>query len=129
MAMRQRCNDTHTKVWKYYGGRGIKVCEEWDDFWKFATSVGERPEGKSLDRIDNDGNYEPGNVRWATASEQMSNRRPMIYAVPAKCRNGHDYIVVMNSAGHRQCAQCKREHDRERSLAFWEKQKRERKHG
>lgn len=65
--------------WVYYGGRGIKVCDEWacpeDGFWRFAAHVGERPEGHTLDRIDVNGDYEPGNVRWATHSEQIANRR------------------------------------------------------
>lgn len=63
-----------------YGGRGITVCDEWrgkGGFLKFLNHVGPRPYGKTLDRIDSNGNYEPGNVRWATPKEQSSNRRPL----------------------------------------------------
>lgn len=67
--------------WRYYGARGIEVCERWregeDAFWRFVTDVGERPDGHTLDRIDVDGDYEPGNVRWATPAEQRANQREM----------------------------------------------------
>ncbi len=74
-----RCTRPDSSHFYLYGGRGIKVCPEWlDDFWAFYKHVGPRPgEDYSLDRINVDGNYEPGNVRWATAKEQTANRRPM----------------------------------------------------
>jgi hypothetical protein len=75
-SMRQRCNDPRHPSFRYYGARGIKVCARWDDFAAFLADVGERPDGLTLDRIDNDGDYEPGNCRWATLSEQMASKRP-----------------------------------------------------
>lgn len=72
-----RCRRPSHARFADYGGRGITVCPEWQaDFWQFVQDVGERPPGKWLDRIDNDGNYEPGNIRWVDASESNRNRRP-----------------------------------------------------
>ena len=73
--MVQRCTDPNSSDYKYYGGRGITVADEWLDFTNFKRDVGDRPPGTSLDRIDNNRGYEPGNVRWATRKEQMQNTR------------------------------------------------------
>jgi hypothetical protein len=75
ISMRQRCNNPKKKCFEHYGGRGIKVCERWDAFANFLQDMGPRPEGHSLDRIDVNGNYEPGNVRWATQQQQLENTR------------------------------------------------------
>jgi hypothetical protein len=75
--MRRRCSRSHRAEFRNYGARGISVCQEWlNSFEAFLRDMGTRPEGKSLDRINNDGNYEPGNCRWATLIEQRRNRRP-----------------------------------------------------
>lgn len=73
--MHTRTTNPKSQYWDHYGGRGITACERWRSFENFLADMGERPEGRTLDRIDPDGNYEPGNCRWATASEQMLNQR------------------------------------------------------
>jgi hypothetical protein len=75
--MIRRCNNPKVVHYKHYGGRGIRVCEEWRvSYEKFRDDMGPQPQGLSLDRIDVDGNYESGNCRWADAKTQASNRRP-----------------------------------------------------
>ena len=79
--MMQRCEDAQHHAYKNYGGRGIKVCARWHDVALFVEDIerdlGPRPKGWTLDRILNDGNYKPGNVRWASRKMQSENRRPV----------------------------------------------------
>lgn len=73
--MRARCNNPNDSDFADYGGRGIRVCDRWGDFAAFFADMGARPEGHTLDRIDVDGGYEPGNCRWADAGQQANNKR------------------------------------------------------
>lgn len=89
--MRRRCSNPNDAAWRYYGGRGIKVCARWDEsFSAFLEDMGRRPSPKhSIDRYpDNNGDYEPGNCRWATSKEQCRNTRAnylLEYGGETKC--------------------------------------------
>lgn len=82
LAMRQRCSNPNNVCYSTYGGRGVRVCDDWQNsFEAFYRDMGPRPEGTTLDRLDSNGNYEPGNCRWATPLEQSNNTRKVNFVV------------------------------------------------
>lgn len=110
--MIQRCTNPKNSAWKNYGGRGITVCEQWvNDFQAFLKCVGEKPSPDlSIERIENDKGYEPGNVKWATKSEQSLNRRKYVHQKKkTHCPYGHAYDeknTRVMKGGERRCRIC-----------------------
>lgn len=97
--MKRRCLSPRYKRYAQYGGRGIKICDRWlgpDGFPNFLADMGKRPQGLTLDRVNVDGNYEPGNCRWATNLEQQRNRQP---TGPRKTNTSGFHGVTHSAAG------------------------------
>ena len=100
-AMRTRCNNSNVPHYKNYGGRGITICPEWDDFSVFLRDMGECPPGLSIERINNDGNYEKGNCCWADRLTQRLNQRKRTH-----CPLGHLYTGATDYRGRQVCVPC-----------------------
>jgi hypothetical protein len=95
---KDRCKNPNNPKFKHYGGRGIKMCQEWrDSFAAFIASMGRRPAGRyTLDRIDNNGDYEPGNCRWATyAAQNRNNRRTRLLTFQGKTHCITDWADIL----------------------------------
>jgi hypothetical protein len=94
--MIRRCENPDDQDYSYYGGRGIRVCERWRaSFADFLKDMGSRPPGKTIDRVNNDGDYEPGNCRWATRYEQTHNRRSSKQVVASQIRQTHEMLDAL----------------------------------
>ena len=108
--MKARCLNPNNPRFKDWGGRGIEVCKRWMDFVNFLEDMGEKPKGLTLDRVNNNGNYEPGNCRWTTRKEQRQNRRE------AKDHKTQYLFIAMDSQGTMIASSNQREFARQHGL-------------
>lgn len=113
--MHVRCRDPHAKSFADYGGRGIRVCDRWADFANFYADMGPRPSAAhSIERVNNDGDYEPSNCIWATREVQARNRRPRTR--PNTCARGHALTgdnAYARPDGKRGCRACRQQNMRD----------------
>jgi len=102
LGMRQRCYYNKHNRYEHYGGRGIKVCDEWvDSFENFHKDMGDKPEGYSIDRVDNDGDYTPKNCKWSSVKEQNNNRGGKHNLTGVRRRKDRDtWVVAFKEEGH-----------------------------
>ena len=105
ISMHTRCTDPANASFIYYGAKGVSVCERWNDLGNFIADMGMRPEGKTIDRLDNNLGYEPGNCRWATVYEQQRNRRhvkcnvELAEIIRAQAKSGIPQRTIARMAG------------------------------
>ena len=94
---RGRCYHSNIYIYRYYGGRGITMCNRWiNSFKKFIEDMGTCPKGYTLERINNDGNYEPNNCKWASQKEQQNNKRPKQNNIIARKEAFKNWHEIMN---------------------------------